>query len=67
MSARVTRGFRLDLGEPLASDLAAFCAANYNAPQTEVIREALTLHIRERLKEPVIKKRFEEARRKIAL
>jgi hypothetical protein len=56
-------GFRLELGEPLASDLADFCTANYNGSQTEVIREALSEHIQGRLaREPVIKARFEAAR-----
>jgi hypothetical protein len=34
-------GFRLDLGEPLAGQLTAFCNANFRK-KTEVIREALT-------------------------
>jgi metal-responsive CopG/Arc/MetJ family transcriptional regulator len=33
-------GFRLDLGEPLASQLTEFCEKNYRK-KTEVIREAL--------------------------
>jgi hypothetical protein len=58
-------GFRLDLGEPWASDLADFCAANYKGSQTEVIREALAEHIKRRLsREPVLQSRFEEARKK---
>lgn len=58
-------GFRLDLGEPWASDLADFCAANYKGSQTEVIREALAAHIHGRLsREPVLRERFEEARRR---
>lgn len=58
-------GFRLELGEPLASELTDFCAANYNGSQTEVIREALTEHIQGRLaREPVIKARFDAARQK---
>ena len=57
-------GFRLDLGEPIASDLIDFCAANYGGSQTEVIREALADHINGRLgREPVLKARFEAARR----
>jgi hypothetical protein len=58
-------GFRLDLGEPWASDLADFCAANYKASQAEVIREALAQHIHGRLSaEPVLRARFDEARKK---
>jgi hypothetical protein len=58
-------GFRLDLGEPWASDLADFCAANYKGSQTEVIREALNEHIKGRLKrEPILQSRFDEAREK---
>jgi hypothetical protein len=57
-------GFRLDLGEPWASDLIDFCAANYNGEKTEVIREALAEHIRGRLKrEPALRARFEQARK----
>jgi hypothetical protein len=58
-------GFRLDLGDPWASDLADFCAANYRASQTEVIREALAEHIKGRLsREPALQSRFDEARKK---
>lgn len=59
-----SKGFRLDLGEPLASDLADFCAAHFKAPATEVIREALSQFIQGRLNnEPSVKQRFEEARK----
>jgi hypothetical protein len=67
MSAKRNKssGFRLDLGEPWASDLIDFCRANYNGSQTEVIREALTEHIHGRLsREPILQSRFNEARRK---
>ena len=37
-------GFRLDLGEPLASQLAEFCKKNYRK-KTEVIREAVTQYL----------------------
>ena len=56
-------GFRLDLGEPLASDLADFCAANYGGSKTEVIREALREHLDRRLSELGMKARFEQARK----
>jgi hypothetical protein len=36
-------GFRLDLGEPLAAQLTAFCENNFRK-KTEVIREALTTY-----------------------
>ncbi len=50
-----SKGFRLDLGEPLASDLADFCAAHFKAPATEVIREALNGFIQGRLNdEPAV-------------
>jgi hypothetical protein len=63
--SRKRGGFRLELGEPWASDLVDFCAANYKGSQTEVIREALTEHIQGRLaREPVIKARFESERQK---
>jgi hypothetical protein len=59
-----SKGFRLDLGEPLASDLADFCVAHFKAPATEVIREALSRFIQTRLNdEPAVRQRFEEARR----
>jgi hypothetical protein len=57
-------GFRLDLGEPLESDLTDFCAANYKGSKTEVIREALEEHIQQRLSEPVMRVRFDKARKK---
>mgnify|MGYP002359176131 CR=1 FL=1 len=36
-------GFRLDLGEPLAGQLADFCEQNFRT-KTQVIREALTAY-----------------------
>lgn len=39
-------GFRLDLGEPLASQLTDFCRENFRK-KTEVIREALTDYFEE--------------------
>jgi hypothetical protein len=36
-------GFRLDLGEPLAGQLTAFCEENFRK-KTEVIREALATY-----------------------
>ena len=51
------------LGEPVASMLKDFCAANYHAPAVEVIREAVIEHIRRRIENPEMKERVEEARR----
>jgi hypothetical protein len=53
---------RKEIGGELADDLADFCAANYRAPDIEVIREALEAHIKERLKEPKMLERFNAAR-----
>lgn len=53
------------LGEPQASMLKDFCAANYNGNAVDVIREAVKAHIEHRLDtEPVMKERYEAARRK---
>ena len=54
---------KLKLGEPLATQLADFCAANYKASTIEVIREALGEHIERRLKNPEMKERYEKARK----
>lgn len=63
--ARPSSDAKFQLGEPWASKLADFCAANYNAPQKDVIREALDQHIDGRLaSEPLLKVRYEEARKK---
>lgn len=54
---------RYKLGEPCLSLLADFSAANYNAPEVEIVREAIQEHIERRLgEEPEIKKRFDAAR-----
>jgi hypothetical protein len=55
---------RLKLGDPLATELADFCAANYGAPEIEIIREALREHLARRLGEPEMRKRVEEARKR---
>lgn len=54
---------KLQLGEPYASMLRDFCAANYGAPALNVIREAVKEHIERRLEEPGMKSRYEAARR----
>jgi predicted SpoU family rRNA methylase len=65
MAERTTGGFRLDLGEPLASELADFCVAHYKAPQTEIIRAALRVFIdRQLTAEPEMRKRYDDARQK---
>jgi hypothetical protein len=64
MGRRRTTGSRLGFDEPLATDFLDFRAANYNAPEMEVIREALLEHIYRRLQEPEMRNRFDEARRK---
>jgi hypothetical protein len=65
--AKESKGFRLDLGEPLASKLADFCAAHYDGTQTKVIRDALEKFLEERLADPeeaAMRRRYEEIRRK---
>jgi hypothetical protein len=52
------------IGGTLEVDLLDFCAANYRAPEIEVIREAIEAHINERLKEPKIRERFDAARQR---
>ena len=42
--------------------LADFRTANYDAPEIQVIREALLEHITKRLKEPEMKRRYDKAR-----
>jgi hypothetical protein len=60
-----SKGSRLALGEPWASDLADFCEAAWGAPEVRIVRAALEAFIRERLAaEPDLRKRFEDARRK---
>ena len=62
---KASKGARFGLGEPWTSDLADFCAANYHAPEREVIREALSAHIEARINaEPELRRRFEEVRKK---
>lgn len=60
---KTSKGSRLKLGEPHASNLADFCAAHYGAPEIGIIREALKEFIEARLAaEPEVRKRFESAR-----
>ena len=54
---------KFNLGEPLASMVKDFCAANYNAAVLDLVRTALKEHIEERLKEPGMRARYEKARR----
>ncbi len=54
------------LGEPLATDFAAFRAAYYNAPEIEIIRVALAKHIKERMDaEPERRKLFEAEKKRL--
>lgn len=55
---------KLGLGEPLASKLRDFCAANYRAAALDVIRDAVEEHINRRLENPEMRERYEAARRK---
>ena len=55
---------KLNLGEPLASKVRDFRAANYNAPVMNIIREALDEHIERRLESPEMRERFDAARRR---
>jgi hypothetical protein len=55
---------RLQLAEPLAGDLADFCAAHYGAPEREIIRAALRAFIDSELAaEPELRKRYEAAKK----
>ncbi len=56
----------MNLGEPLDTDLAAFCAAYYHTPAINVVREAVEEHIRKVLaSEPERRKKFEEAKKRL--
>lgn len=55
---------KLQLGEPLATKLRDFCAANYNCSALDVIREALKEHIERRLENPEMAERLETARKR---
>ena len=59
-----TSGSRHRLGEPLASELADFCAVNYGVDDIKVIREAVTEHIQRKLAENDGMRRDYEAQRK---
>lgn len=64
--ARHSTGARFRLGEPLDSDLADFCAANWDSSATSVIREAVRAFIDARLSNPKsdLQERFDGARKK---
>ena len=60
--AKTKTGSRYRLGEPLASDLAAFCEASDGTLEIRVIRNALRHYIDWRLQaEPELRRRFNEA------
>lgn len=54
---------KFQLGDPVASMLRDFLAANYNGTAVELIREAVQEHIEMRLQEPAMKERYEKKRR----
>lgn len=63
--ARPSKGARLNLGEPWASDLKDFCEAHYGVAEVKIIRYALDAFIKDRLAaEPEVRKRFEAARKR---
>jgi hypothetical protein len=63
--ARKTTGSRYRLGEPLNSELAAFCDALVGTLEIRVIREALRMYMDHRLAtEPELRRRYEVALKK---
>jgi len=63
--ARKSTGSRYRLGEPLSSDLAAFCEALLGTGEIRVIREALRTYMDQRLTaEPELRRRYDVARKK---
>lgn len=54
---------KIGLGDPFATMLRDFCAANYKATALDVIREAVKEHIERRLENPEMLERYEKARR----
>lgn len=61
---RAYKDSTLKLGEPIASRISDFLAANYNGDFNVLVREAVEEHIKRRLNEPGMKERFELERRK---
>jgi hypothetical protein len=64
VGTRSTTGSRYRLGEPLATELADFCAVNYGIDEIKVIRKAVVEHIQRQLEENAGMRREYEARRK---
>ena len=63
--ARKTTGARYRLGEPLNSELAAFCEALVGTLEIRVIRDALRTYMAHRLStEPELRRRYETALKK---
>lgn len=61
-----TTGARHRLGEPLSTDLAAFCEAHLGTPEIKVIREAVRFYMEHRLaREPELRDRYEAARKRM--
>jgi hypothetical protein len=55
---------KFGLGEPLASMVKDFCAANYGVDVLNLVRAVLKEHIEQRLNnEPAMRERYEKARR----
>ena len=61
---RAYKDSTLKLGEPIASKISDFLAANYRGDFNELVREAVDEHIERRLQEPHMKERFERQQRK---
>ena len=65
MGRHRTTGAKLGLPEPLAGDLADFCAASWGPPECNIVQAALRAFIDEHLsKEPELRKRYEDAKAK---
>jgi hypothetical protein len=62
--AKLYNDKKFRLGEPLATKLRDFLAANYRGTALDLVREAVEEHIERRLENPEMKERYETARRK---
>ena len=61
-----TTGARHRLGEPVSSNLAAFCEANLGTAEIKVIREAVQFYIDYRTsREPELRDRYEAAKKRM--
>jgi len=57
----MSKDLRLDLGEPLVSDLEDYCKAKHRK-KTQLIREVLSDFLEKEMKNPDIKRRVNQAR-----